>query len=56
MSNVKEIEAWVDGIYKGIEIANNLLEEQGYNLRIKVPTKEKIMKMFARREDENDAD
>lgn len=39
-----EVEIYMDGVYKGIEIANNILKD--HNLKISVPSKSKILKMY----------
>jgi hypothetical protein len=46
----RELEIWTDGLYKGIEIANQKLKEHpdefGTKLRLVVPSKKKIKQMI----------
>ena len=41
----KEDEAFVNGIYKGLEIANNLIKEE-YGVEIRTISKEELIKRF----------
>lgn len=49
----RELNAFIDGIYSGIKIANQKLKEHpdqfGTNLRIKVPSRSKMLKMLRKK-------
>lgn len=46
----RELNAFIDGVYSGIKIANQKLKEHpdqfGTNLKIKVPPRSRMMKML----------
>ena len=40
------MDSYIDGIIDQTEIINKLLMQKGYNLKISIPTKQEIIKMW----------